>query len=134
MAQVGGDRDQLDFEDEEAAQQEAARFSVTLDKLASKVDGKQFTEHVECCICLQEFQEGEEVTPLPCDEERHYFHTECLKQWARIKHFCPLCNKTFTKEQLDEFASKRETLKEKPEGGHKKRHSVQIDADERLLP
>ena len=88
-------------------------MSEMFDRLTCKVDGKQYTEHVECCICLQDFQEGELIAPLPCDDTRHYFHTECIKQWARIKNFCPLCNETFTKEELEEFASQRITVKKK---------------------
>ena len=60
----------------------------------------RFREHTECSICLADFEQGERVSPLPCDG-RHYFHTECIKEWATQRMFCPLCNKPFTPQQLN---------------------------------
>ena len=65
------------------------------------MNGDRFNEHIECSICLLDFEEFDKVTPLPCDS-RHYFHTDCIKQWARMKLHCPLCQKTFTHAQLEE--------------------------------
>ena len=65
----------------------------------------RFQEHTECVICLNDFTESDRVTPLPCDR-RHYFHTECIKQWAKQKQYCPLCNVNFTQQQLEEHNMK----------------------------
>ena len=51
---------------------------------------EQFTSQKECAICLSEFEEGQPVTPLSCDV-KHYFHSECIKQWIKTKNTCPLC-------------------------------------------
>ena len=53
----------------------------------------------ECAICLCEFKEDQEVTPLPCDI-RHYFHTECIKNWLKEKTKCPLCNKEIKEDDM----------------------------------
>ena len=59
-------------------------------------------EQQECTICLTDFEAGVKVTALPCDE-RHFFHTDCIKKWAENQRYCcPLCNKEFTYESLTE--------------------------------
>jgi hypothetical protein len=42
--------------------------------LHKKFDINEFKEVKECSICLTEFGEDDEVTPLPCSR-MHYFHT-----------------------------------------------------------
>jgi hypothetical protein len=42
-----------------------------------------------CTVCLNDFEENEEVKQLPC---KHYFHTECIEKWLQQKDACPLCN------------------------------------------
>lgn len=46
----------------------------------------------ECVICMCEFQAEDDIAELKCDQ-RHYFHTECLKDWLKRKLECPLCKK-----------------------------------------
>jgi hypothetical protein len=45
--------------------------------LKFKFKDQIFNENKSCVICLEDFKEDSEVTPLPCDM-RHYFHTECI--------------------------------------------------------
>ncbi|CAL4954920.1 unnamed protein product [Urochloa decumbens] len=42
----------------------------------------------ECCICLAQYREKEEVRQLPCT---HMFHLRCVDRWLRIISSCPLC-------------------------------------------
>ncbi|RWW13373.1 hypothetical protein GW17_00022915 [Ensete ventricosum] len=44
-----------------------------------------------CCICREEYIEGEELGRLDCG---HDFHTACIKQWLVIKNVCPICKTT----------------------------------------
>ncbi|KAL5826155.1 hypothetical protein ACOSQ4_017952 [Xanthoceras sorbifolium] len=47
------------------------------------------SEAVECAVCLNTIEEGEEIRELRC---AHLFHSECLDRWVRYKHVtCPLC-------------------------------------------
>lgn len=85
----------------------------------------RFTEHKECSICLGDFKEGNRVTPLPCDS-RHYFHTECIKEWAKHRVYCPLCNKKFTAKQLTSL-NRRFTKMVKPKA--KAKHNEIEDKD-----
>ena len=58
---------------------------------------------VECSICLDEFNQFNDnelkrnVTPLPCNQ-RHIYHSECIRAWLKQKDECPLCKKLITYE------------------------------------
>ncbi|KAJ0697293.1 putative transcription factor C2H2 family [Helianthus annuus] len=41
-----------------------------------------------CCICQEEYNNGEDVGILECG---HEFHTCCIKQWLTQKNLCPIC-------------------------------------------
>ena len=43
-----------------------------------------------CAICLCEFEIGEKVCALPCDDG-HVFHTRCIEQWLETNSVCPVC-------------------------------------------
>ncbi|TVU26943.1 hypothetical protein EJB05_29519, partial [Eragrostis curvula] len=43
-----------------------------------------------CAICLEEFEDGEEVTVMPCDHG-HEFHPDCITEWLGCSNMCPLC-------------------------------------------
>lgn len=53
-------------------------------------------ESDKCIICFTEFVESDEVSELKCDE-RHIFHTDCIKQWmqsdAENNLKCPICKR-----------------------------------------
>ena len=38
---------------------------------------EDFKEHTDCAICMTEFAEDDQVTPLPCNTG-HYFHSACI--------------------------------------------------------
>ncbi|XP_027364453.1 probable E3 ubiquitin-protein ligase XERICO [Abrus precatorius] len=43
-------------------------------------------DHLDCRVCLSEFEEGENVRNLNC---KHTFHKDCLDQW--LKQYCATC-------------------------------------------
>ena len=55
----------------------------------------------DCCICLEEFEEGEELTAPECG---HVFHPGCLQEWirrARLDHIpCPVCRYTIVEPEV----------------------------------
>jgi len=57
-------------------------------KMAPK-DGKDSATNEKCCICLNDFEEGETIIRLPC---LHIFHKEEISKWLLKNHKCPLCN------------------------------------------
>ncbi|CAO2143276.1 unnamed protein product [Urochloa humidicola] len=44
-----------------------------------------------CSICLDDFEDGEEMSVMPCTGG-HEFHTSCVTEWlGRYSNVCPLC-------------------------------------------
>ena len=54
---------------------------------------KHWEQAVECCVCLEDFEEGEHMLVLPC---KHFFHAACITQWFQGKNYCPLCKQVVT--------------------------------------
>ncbi|KAJ0252541.1 hypothetical protein HA466_0117260 [Hirschfeldia incana] len=53
---------------------------------------KSSTQDAEpCCICQEEYIEGEDMGTLECS---HHFHSQCIKEWLKQKNLCPICKKT----------------------------------------
>ncbi|KAH0909979.1 hypothetical protein HID58_033300 [Brassica napus] len=44
-----------------------------------------------CCICQEEYSEGEDMGALECG---HDFHSQCIKEWLKQKNLCPICKTT----------------------------------------
>jgi hypothetical protein len=42
----------------------------------------------ECCVCLSSYEDGAELSALPCN---HHFHWTCITKWLRMNATCPLC-------------------------------------------
>ncbi|KAJ6814359.1 putative E3 ubiquitin-protein ligase HIP1 isoform X1 [Iris pallida] len=49
------------------------------------------TETEPCCICQEEYMEGEDLGAVDCG---HDFHAACIKQWLTHKNLCPICKTT----------------------------------------
>ncbi|KAL5208680.1 hypothetical protein ABZP36_033115 [Zizania latifolia] len=45
-------------------------------------------DDAECCICLSSYDDGAELSALPCN---HHFHWTCITKWLRMHATCPLC-------------------------------------------
>merc|ERR1712146_373411 len=54
----------------------------------SKGSNKSQTEKEECCICLEEFKEGDDIKRLP---SLHIFHSHEIDKWLRENNSCPIC-------------------------------------------
>ena len=65
-------------------------------------DARKFKQSKECAICFVEFKEDDMITPLSCDI-KHYFHTECIERWIKVKNECPLCRAEIKPRDLVEF-------------------------------
>lgn len=51
------------------------------------------SENKSCSICLDEFQEGQDVKFLWCT---HRFHKNCVDQWLDKHTTCPVCKKDYS--------------------------------------
>lgn len=45
-------------------------------------------EDTNCRICMEDFEEGDELRTLPCF---HLFHAKCVDQWLKVNSICPTC-------------------------------------------
>ncbi|KAJ0654574.1 putative transcription factor C2H2 family [Helianthus annuus] len=55
-------------------------------------DPKEFTQGLECAVCLSDVCEGEKTRILPkCN---HGFHVECIDMWFYSHSTCPICRNT----------------------------------------
>ena len=62
-------------------------------------DKRRFWGINNCVVCLMDFQEGDQVTPLRCDM-RHTFHHECVVAWFETNNVCPVCRTHISKEDM----------------------------------
>jgi len=51
------------------------------------------SEEKSCCICLEDFQDGEDIRRLPCF---HIFHQEEIDRWLSDNNSCPICKTPIT--------------------------------------
>ena len=51
------------------------------------------SESKKCTICLDHYEDGNEVKYLWC---LHRFHTNCVDQWLDKHSNCPVCKKDYT--------------------------------------
>lgn len=57
-------------------------------KESSNVGSDASCDGVDCAVCLDKMEAGEEVRKLSCD---HFFHKVCIDPWLLEHHNCPLC-------------------------------------------
>lgn len=58
---------------------------------------QDFTDGLECAVCLCEFEESEKARLLPnCG---HSFHVDCIDMWFRSHSTCPVCRTRAQPEQ-----------------------------------
>ncbi|KAK1555716.1 hypothetical protein Q3G72_030449 [Acer saccharum] len=53
--------------------------------------GSSQQETEPCCVCQEEYDDGDGLGTLECG---HDFHTHCIKQWLLLKNICPICKTT----------------------------------------
>ncbi|KAI9110966.1 hypothetical protein K1719_018086 [Acacia pycnantha] len=46
------------------------------------------TRAERCTICLQSFDQDDDLSEMPCE---HIFHNNCIVRWLKTSHICPLC-------------------------------------------
>jgi Ring finger domain len=49
-----------------------------------------------CCICMLQFEIGENIKLLPCNK-KHIFHNACIDKWLSHNKNCPTCRKEINK-------------------------------------
>jgi len=70
----------------EEAKQRWDRFKFDKD---SPVLSKMKSEDNTCCICLAEYEPGDDLYVVTCG---HAYHIDCIDSWCTSHARCPLCN------------------------------------------
>lgn len=107
MSMLGGQlqgQQGMSFVNPNAEQQEPAGLNKeTIDSMStvkySQTRNKNLDEEARTCpICLEEFQEGEDLRFLWC---MHRFHQKCVDSWLEKHTNCPICKKDFSEAEQD---------------------------------
>ena len=86
-------------------EERAKKFEVIDHMIKKKYNADDFAQHKECAICMCEFGEDDNVSPLPCNVN-HYFHAECIEHWIKENPTCPMCRTPITPDALEELSKK----------------------------
>mmetsp|Transcript_13751 Transcript_13751/g.31409 ORF Transcript_13751/g.31409 Transcript_13751/m.31409 type:complete len:114 (-) Transcript_13751:158-499(-) len=54
-----------------------------------KYERAHHADLVECELCLEDYEEGDELLRMPC---MHLFHSKCVGPWLQKSYSCPVCN------------------------------------------
>lgn len=97
----GWDDESDDYEDSEnEVMEEDMEIDMEMEMVVPAAAAKASVEALErfklkglnsmntCVICLEQLSSGNEVTRMPC---AHVFHADCIVQWLKNSHVCPLC-------------------------------------------
>ncbi|XP_008183101.1 E3 ubiquitin-protein ligase RNF126 isoform X2 [Acyrthosiphon pisum] len=58
---------------------------------------KQIDKRLQCTVCLDEYELGEEAIKLTCS---HIFHEKCITHWIIMHGTCPVCRRYFCPGEL----------------------------------
>ena len=75
--------------DQRESQRRSSYGSVAQGDIVAKPSTGGGDEEPHCSICLGEYEEGEELSTLPCG---HIYHNDCIGSWCSNHTRCPLCN------------------------------------------
>ena len=63
---------------------------------------QSFQQIRECCICMIDFEQNEDIRCLPC---MHYYHVRCIDDWLVRSFLCPTCMQPVDAALLSTYSS-----------------------------
>ena len=77
---------------------------VTTDAAIENIKKVKFNnsfEQKECPITMMEFEEGEEISELPC---KHVFNTQAINRWLKEENYkCPVCRYEMDNKEVKKY-------------------------------
>ena len=73
-------------------------------KLPAATAGQDQVSDKDCAVCMESFQDGEELRKMTCPSS-HAFHETCIFKWLRVSRICPLCRFALRSKQEEEEAN-----------------------------
>jgi len=77
-----------------------------------RLDGSGKFDALACAICLEEVEDEQLVSELPCT---HVYHSDCIRKWLKRRMTCPLCNENLIRNGNSNTAENSDRLQ--PENG-----------------
>lgn len=77
---------------------------------------------VQCSVCLDDFEVGNEVKEMPC---KHMFHDKCIIPWLELHSTCPVCRYELPSDET-KLNQEREGNTEDGDEGNLSRFSVSL--------
>jgi len=74
---------------------------------SEKARGRCKTQNM-CAICIEEYQEGEELKIMP--QCNHMFHSSCIRKWVNEHETCPNCRCEIIKNKRKPIITQRMTI------------------------
>lgn len=79
----------------ESAVHALPKIQITKEQAGSKA--------VQCAVCKDDFEPGEEVRQMPC---KHLYHADCILPWLALHNSCPVCRFELPTDDADYEARK----------------------------
>jgi hypothetical protein len=88
------------YEDDEANEISKPLSSIPFKTKTMEPDYYTSASNSCCAICIDDFESGESIRPLPCG---HIYHPECVDPWL-LKHNrkCPTCQQDCVVEEEEQ--------------------------------
>lgn len=83
---------------------------------------KEQEKAVQCSVCLDDFEVGNEVKEMPC---KHMFHDKCIIPWLELHSSCPVCRYELPSDET-KLNQEREGNTEDGDEGNLSRFSVSL--------
>ncbi|CAD8069947.1 unnamed protein product [Paramecium sonneborni] len=86
-----------------------------------QVPKHQLTE--TCCICLVQFLRRDQTRETPC---KHFFHTNCLRDWTRKNTTCPVCRQELGEADIQKYLCLSQQMTHKNEIDNSNSHQGEL--------
>ncbi|CAI2376222.1 unnamed protein product [Moneuplotes crassus] len=74
-----------------------------------KLKPEDYRNMDECSICLEKFNENDQLISLPC-HDAHMFHPHCISDWSKVSEACPICRVRIDRNEIKALQRENQAL------------------------